>query len=85
MINWKVRIKNKAFWTFIIPAMLLLIQAIAELFGYTIDLTMVGEKMINVVNALFVVLVGIGIVNDPTTKGITDSKNAMTYIAPKED
>ena len=85
MINWKVRIKNKAFWTFIIPAMLLLIQAIAELFGYTIDLTLVGEKMINVVNALFVVLVGIGIVNDPTTKGITDSKNAMTYIAPKED
>ena len=85
MINWKVRIKNKAFWTFIIPAVLLLIQAIAELFGYTIDLTLVGEKMINVVNALFVVLVGIGIVNDPTTKGITDSKNAMTYIAPKED
>ena len=85
MINWKVRIKNKAFWTFIIPAVLLLIQAIAELFGYTIDLTLVGEKMINVVNALFVVLVGIGIVNDPTTKGITDSKKAMTYIAPKED
>ena len=86
MINWKVRIKNKAFWTFIIPAVLLLIQAIAELFGYTIDLSVIGEKMINVVNALFVVLVGIGVVNDPTTKGfISDSKNAMTYIAPKED
>lgn len=37
-INWKVRIKNKAFWLALIPAVLLLIQVIASVFGYTLDL-----------------------------------------------
>ena len=34
--------------------------------------------------ALFVVLTIIGVVNDPTTKGIKDSDLAMTYEKPKE-
>ena len=34
-INWKVRLKNKAFWVAIIPAMLLVIQTVAALFGFT--------------------------------------------------
>ena len=34
MINWKVRIKNKNFWISIIPAFLLVIQAVAHVFGY---------------------------------------------------
>ena len=37
-INWKVRIKNKNFWIAIIPAILLVIQAVAHVFGYNIDL-----------------------------------------------
>ena len=35
MINWKVRIKNKNFWIALIPAVLLLVQVIAAVFGYT--------------------------------------------------
>lgn len=84
-INWKVRIKNKSFWLSIIPAVLLLIQAVAALFGYVIDLGAIGDKLIVVVNALFVVLSIIGVVNDPTTSGISDSKQALTYEAPKKD
>ena len=84
-INWKVRIKNKSFWLSIIPAVLLLVQAVAALFGYVIDLGMIGDKLIVVVNALFVVLSIIGVVNDPTTSGISDSKQALTYEAPKKD
>ena len=42
MINWKVRIKNKNFWIALIPAVLLLVQVIAAVFGYTLDL---GEKL----------------------------------------
>ncbi|MDQ0152602.1 phi LC3 family holin [Moryella indoligenes] len=38
MINWKVRIKNKSFWIAMIPAVLLLVQVIAAVFGYTLDL-----------------------------------------------
>lgn len=43
MINWKVRLRNKAFWLAVIPAALLLIQAVAALFGYTLDLGDTGD------------------------------------------
>ena len=35
-INWLVRIKNKAFWLAVIPALAMVAQAVAALFGYTI-------------------------------------------------
>ncbi len=82
MINWKVRIKNKNFWITIIPAVILLIQAIATLFGFQIDLSDVGGKLIAIVDAAFVVLAILGIVTDPTTKGVSDSERAMTYDKP---
>nr|DAQ38639.1 MAG TPA: holin [Caudoviricetes sp.] len=34
MINWVVRIKNKNFWLAFIPAVLLLVQTVAAVFGY---------------------------------------------------
>lgn len=83
MINWKVRIKNKAFWVALIPAVLLMIQTIASLFGWDVDFTTLSGKMVAVVNAIFVVLTILGIVQDPTTKGIKDSERAMTYEEPK--
>ena len=84
MINWRVRIRNKAFWVAIIPAVLVLIQVVAAVFGYTLDLGELGNKLITVVNAIFVVLSILGVVNDPTTSGLSDSKQAMTYELPKE-
>ena len=83
-INWLVRIKNKQFWLTLIPAVLLLIQVIAAVFGFTIDLGDLGNKLLAVVNALFAVLTILGIVTDPTTKGVSDSAQAMTYEKPKE-
>ena len=83
MINWTVRVKNKAFWLALIPALLLLIQAVAAVFGYSIDMGDIGNKLIAVVNAVFGVLAILGIVTDPTTAGIGDSSQAMTYTAPK--
>ena len=83
-INWLVRIKNKNFWLAVIPAALLLIQVVAEVFGFTLDLGDLGNKLLAVVNAAFTVLSIMGIVTDPTTKGLSDSAQAMTYIRPKE-
>ena len=60
-INWIVRIKNKNFWLTIIPALLLLVQVVAALFGFTLDLGDLGNKLIDVVNALFVVLAILGV------------------------
>lgn len=84
-INWKVRIKNKTFWLTIIPATLLLIQVVASVFGFTIDLGDLGNKLLAVVNATFGVLAILGVVTDPTTAGVSDSELAMTYEKPKED
>lgn len=84
MINWTVRIKNKTFWLGLIPAALLLVQVVAAVFGYTLDLGELGDKLLAVVNALFGVLAILGIVTDPTTKGVGDSTQALTYDKPKE-
>lgn len=82
-INWTVRLKNKAFWVAIIPAALLFVQVVAAVFGFTIDLGDLGNKLLEVVNAAFAVLAILGVVTDPTTKGITDSDRALTYTEPK--
>lgn len=84
-INWIIRIKNKNFWISLIPAVLLLVQVVAAVFGFTLELGELGDKLLAVVNALFAVLTILGIVTDPTTAGIGDSKLAMTYTKPKED
>ena len=85
-INWVVRLKNKSFWLAIIPAVLLLIQAVADVVGFQLDFGDISEKLITVVNAVFVVLSILGIVNDPTTDGIiSDSTRAMTYTTPNKE
>lgn len=83
MINWKVRIRNKTFWLALIPAVLLLIQSVAAAVGYELQLGDMGDRLLAIVNNLFALLAILGIVNDPTTAGIADSENAMTYETPK--
>lgn len=85
MINWKVRIKNKNFWLSIIPAIILLIQAVGAVFGLSLDFGELSTKLIAVVNAVFVVLAILGIVTDPTTAGVADSNRAMGYTEPHKD
>lgn len=77
--------KNKNFWLAVIPAVLLLVQTVAAVFGYSLDLGEIGNRLIAVVNAVFGVLVVLGVVNDPTTAGMSDSKQARGYNYPKED
>lgn len=84
-VNWLVRIKNKAFWVTLIPAVLLLVQVIAAVFGFVLDLGELGNKLIDVVNAIFAVLAILGIVTDPTTAGVSDSTQALTYTEPKKE
>lgn len=84
MINWQVRIKSKQFWLALIPAVLLLVQVVAAVFGFELDLGDIGNKLLDVVNALFAVLAILGIVVDPTTEGVGDSAQALTYDRPKE-
>ncbi len=83
-INWKARARNKAFWVALIPALLLLIQQVCGVFGVTLDFGELQAQLVAIVNALFAVLAILGIVADPTTAGVGDSEQAMTYDDPKE-
>lgn len=82
MINWQVRIKNKAFWLGLIPLLLLLIQQVAAIFGITLDFGILQEQLIAVIGTVFALLGVLGVVVDPTTEGIGDSKRALTYDEP---
>lgn len=83
MINWTVRFKNKTFWLALISAALLLIQAVAKVFGFELDFGELGNNLKAVVNTVFALLAVLGVVVDPTTKGTSDSEQAMTYGEPK--
>ena len=82
-INWEVRLKNRMFWLTIIPAVLLIGQQIAGIFGYTVDTSTVGGQLMELVNTIFVALALLGIVTDPTTAGVSDSTQALTYKEPR--
>ena len=81
-INWKVRIKNPAFWLALIPAVLLTVQVCLAPFGYVWDYTLLNEQLTAIVNAVFGVLAVLGVVVDMTTEGIGDSERALGYDAP---
>lgn len=84
-INWIVRIKNKNFWLAAIPAALLLIKTVLALFGVSFEIEGIGNELLGLVEAVFMFLAVMGVVNDPTTNGFSDSKQALTYDKPKKD
>jgi holin, phage phi LC3 family len=84
-INWKVRVLNKTFWLTLVPALALLLQTFLAVFNVRLELGETIDKLLVFINALFAVLMIVGIVNDPTTAGLTDSTRALDYHEPFED
>lgn len=84
-INWKVRVKSKAFWLALIPAVLVLVQVVAVPFGYDFKIGQLNDQLVAIINAVFVVLSILGIVVDPTTSGLTDNSNVMEYKEPRKE
>lgn len=63
---------------------ILLIQTIGAPFGYKWDFIVLNQQFAAIVNAVFTLLAILGVVSDPTTAGIGDSDQAMTYTEPKK-
>lgn len=88
-MNWKVRIKNPLFIAQMILAVLTPILAYA---GLTVkDLTTwqaLGDLLVGALSNPYVLgLVVVSVFNavtDPTTSGVKDSEQALTYTQPKE-
>ena len=85
MINWKVRIRNKAFWVSVIPMLFLFVQLVFALFGIDLDLSEKQEITLKIVDVVFAILAAMGIVTDHTTSGFSDSSKALTYDTPRND
>lgn len=79
-VNWKVRLKNKTFWVTFVPAAVSFIYTVLAALGIV---PRIGES--EVINALLMAvsfLSALGILNDPTTTGLSDSSRAMNYTEP---
>ena len=88
-LNLKVRLKNPVFIAQIILSVLTPILAYAGLTAQ--DLTswkMLGDLLFRAISNPYVLgLVVVSVwnaLNDPTTEGIGDSKNALTYTEPNK-
>ncbi|PTH60496.1 phage holin [Staphylococcus arlettae] len=82
-MNFILRLKNKATLTAIVGAILLFIKQITEAFG--VDLSEQIEQVSGLIGAIITFLVGIGVVTDPTTKGVKDSGITKTYTKPRDE
>lgn len=82
-INWKVRLKNPVFWATFGPAALSLVYLVLGLLGVVPTVT--EEYVSQLILTLIDVLTNIGILVDPTTSGLQDSSQAMTYSVPRRE
>lgn len=80
-LNWKVRLRQPAFWIATIPVVITFVYSVLSLAGVVPSIT--EERIQNLFLTLVTVLAQLGIVVDPTTKGLCDSECAMKYNKPK--
>ena len=82
-INWKVRFQNKTFLTGLISLVVVFIYDLLQLLE--IVPTVTQSAVMQVAEGILTILGMVGVIADPTTAGIADSKQAMTYDVPKQD
>ena len=80
MINWKLRLGNKATLTAILMAAVSIVYTVLGMLGVVPSVTQsqVGDLVAMVVQLLTL----LGVVVDPTTEGVSDSERAMGYEEP---
>jgi phi LC3 family holin len=87
MINWKVRFKNRSWVMAFIAQLMIVAQMLLgglNALGIT-DFQLsdaIQQSILTFGNALFILLSMLGLIQDPTTKGMSDSERAKTYKEP---
>lgn len=82
-INWKLRLQNKATLAALIATVVAFVYQILGIFG--VVPTISQDTIITGVGIVLNILVGIGVVVDPTTAGFKDTEQAMAYEEPRSD
>lgn len=82
-INWKIRFQNKTFLTGLISLVVVFIYDLLQLLGIAPVVTQ--SAVMQVAEGILTILGMLGVIADPTTAGLSDSKQALTYTSPKQD
>ena len=82
-INWRVRFQNKTFLTGLISLVVVFVYDLLQLLE--IAPTVTQSAVMQVAEGILMILGMVGVTADPTTNGLSDSKQAMTYTSPKKD
>ena len=80
-INWKLRFQNKTTLVALITLIVTFIYQLLGLFGVVPSISQ--DSITNFLMIVVNLLSALGVVVDPTTSGVSDSTNAMTYDSPK--
>ena len=80
-INWKLRFLSVKFWLALVPAILLVVQTVASVFGYQWDFVVLNQQIAAVINSIFALLTILGVTIDPTTPGLNDSSLVLSRSA----
>lgn len=75
-INLKLRLQHKSFWVALVGLVVLLSQQLG--------VKIFPDNIADITNTVLAIGVLVGVINDPTTAGLGDSAQALTYDAPKE-
>ena len=81
-INWKVRLQHKQFWMSLIALLIVLANQVAGIFN--VDITLYNDQITSISETVLSILALLGIIIDPTTKGTSDSQQALNYEKPKD-
>ena len=90
MVNWKVRFKNPLWVSAFVSQLFIVVQIVlVGLNGIGVtDFQLTKEVegwILTLVNAIFVILASLGLVQDPTVQGVSDSDRALLYEEPKKN
>lgn len=82
-INWKLRLQNKVTLVALITLVISIVYQILNMVGVIPQIDQ--QTILDVCCRIIDVLALLGIVVDPTTKGVSDSHLALSYDEPKDD
>lgn len=80
-MNLKLRFKNKATLMALLLCVVAFVYQVCGIIG--IVPAVAQEDITQLIGVVLNLLVGLGVLIDPTTQGITDSAKALTYTEPK--
>lgn len=81
-INWRIRFRNRIWLLTFISAIVAFAYQVCAMLGVVPKVA--EDQVMDLVKILLTLLVGLGVIVDPTTAGTADSDRALTYGTDKD-